>query len=268
MTEITDTLKYRLPLRRPLVTFRHRGVSRRDVFLASYPRSGSTWLRFMLVQALGHKSDYENIREMIPPVGRQSRALARLPDGGRVIKSHERREFPFGRRCSRAIYLLRDGRDVAVSYYFFMRRNGTFSGSFSDFIPLFVRGHMDGYGPWQAHVSSWLDSPLAGSGHLHVIRYEDLLADPQRCLGAAVDFLGVTVDEIRLRDAVEANRFDRMRQRSSRSPRVQSTAVRGDIPIVRKGAAGDWRNHFSEADRRTFTRHAGTQLERCCYDLG
>ena len=266
MTAMAQTLKYRLPLRRPLVALRHRGISRHDVFLASYPRSGSTWMRFMLVETLGHQSDYENIREMIPPVGRQSKALARLPDGGRVIKSHERREFPHGRRCHRAIYLLRDGRDVAVSYYIFMRRNGTYAGSLSEFIPLFVSGHIDGYGPWQAHVSSWLDSAPARSGDLHVVKYEDLLADPLRSLSATLDYLGVRVDDASLRDAVEANRFDRMRRRSSRSPRVRATAVRGDIPIVRKGTAGDWRNHFSEADRETFSRHAGRQLERCGYD--
>ena len=183
-----------------------------------------------------------------------------------MIKSHERREFPYGRRCRRAIYLLRDGRDVAVSYYFFRLRNGTYSGSLSEFIPRFVQGHMDGYGPWRAHVSSWLDSPLPESGDLHVIRYEDLLADPQRCLGTALDFVGVTVGDARLRSAVEANRVDRMRKRSSQSPREQSTAVRDDIPIVRKGVAGDWRNHFSEADRETFSRHAGGLLERCGYD--
>ena len=266
LTQTSNTLKYRLRLRQPLLMLRHRGVGPEDVFLASYPRSGSTWLRFLLTHALGYETDYENIRRMIPPVGRQSQARARLPDGGRLIKSHERRDFPHGGRCRRAVYLLRDGRDVAVSYYFFSQRNGRYEGSFADFLRLFLAGHLDGYGPWQVHVRSWLDSPLADSGDLLVIRYEDMLSDPEVNLARAVEFLGVAADPERLRAAVEAHRFERMRKRSSVSPRVRSTAVRDDIPIVRKGTAGDWRNHFDAEAQELFTAHAGDVLERCGYD--
>jgi Sulfotransferase domain len=260
-----NTLKYRL-LRPPLVLLRHRGVSPHDVFLASYPRSGSTWLRFILAHALGHKPDYENIRRMIPPVGRQSQALARLPDGGRLIKTHEPRDFPHGQRCRRAVYLLRDGRDVAVSYYFFMQRNSDFSGSFPDFLSMFLKGRVDGYRPWHLHVRSWLESPLAASGDVLAIRYEDMLRTPDESLARVVEFLGVPADPARLHDAIEAHRFERMRQRSSESPTVKATAVRDDIPIVRKGKAGDWRDHFGTDECALFSKYAGAVLERYGYD--
>ncbi|HKS75489.1 MAG TPA: hypothetical protein VJQ82_19930, partial [Terriglobales bacterium] len=39
-------------LRAPLVWLRHRGLGPRDTFVASYPRSGSTWLRFQLFELL------------------------------------------------------------------------------------------------------------------------------------------------------------------------------------------------------------------------
>jgi hypothetical protein len=259
------TLKHGL-LRRPLVMLRHRGVTPHDVFLASYPRSGNTWLRFILAHALGHQTDFENILQVIPPVGRHSHALARLPDGGRLIKTHERREFPYGRRCRRVVYLLRDGRDVAVSYYFFMQRNTKLSGSFSDFLPMFLKGHVDGYGPWQVHVSSWLESPLARSDDLLAVRYEDMLSNPEETLARIVEFVGVQADPARLHDAIEAHRFDRMRQRSSESPTVKSMAVRDDIPFVRKGEAGKWRDYFGEDECALFSEYAGAVLERYGYD--
>src|SRR6266851_1462404 len=42
----------RTKVRAPLIWIRHRGLNSSDVFLASYPKSGSTWLRFQLFEIL------------------------------------------------------------------------------------------------------------------------------------------------------------------------------------------------------------------------
>jgi hypothetical protein len=262
----SNTLKYRVGLRRPLVMFRHRGVSPRDVFLASYPRSGSTWLRFMLASLLEHEADFDNIPRIIPPIGRQSEALAHLPDGGRLIKTHERRDFPHGRRCRRAVYLLRDGRDVAVSYFYWVQRAGTFSGSFLDFLHLFLTGPLDGYGPWQVHVRSWLDSPLIASQRLLMVRYEDLLQAPDQTLGHITEFLGIPVGAAQIREAVEAQGFQQMRKREHESEKLKAVAARTGIPVVRSGRSGDWKDHFGEDERALFSLHAGPVLEQFGYE--
>src|SRR5690242_17221396 len=110
-------LRYRgsqTALRVPLIWLRHRGFGPNDVFLASFPRSGNTWLRFVLGEVLTRESvEFENVNRIIPEVGLQGKARAVLPGGGRLIKTHElyRQEY------QRAIYVIRDVRDVLLSEF-------------------------------------------------------------------------------------------------------------------------------------------------------
>src|SRR5580700_5193940 len=91
-----------------------------DTFVVSYPRSGNTWTRF-LIASLVFPSEvvtFTNIDRMIPDTSSQSnRALKRTPRP-RIIKSHQY----FDPRYRRVIYIVRDPRDVALSYYDFQRK--------------------------------------------------------------------------------------------------------------------------------------------------
>jgi hypothetical protein len=83
-------------IRRPLVWMRHRGFRPADCFVASYPRSGSTWLCFLLAEILTrNESQFGTVNELIPQVGDHRNAKPILPTGGKVIKTHEpyRREY-------------------------------------------------------------------------------------------------------------------------------------------------------------------------------
>src|SRR6516165_33686 len=85
--------RYRLSrssLRIPLVWYRHRGLNPGDVFVASYPRSGSTWLRFLLFETLTkNEAGFDNVNRMLPDVGMHEGATALLANKGRLIKTHE-----------------------------------------------------------------------------------------------------------------------------------------------------------------------------------
>src|ERR1017187_3695816 len=103
----------RSQIRVPVVWARHRDITAEDVFVASYPRSGSTWLRFVLAEALtGQPSTFPSVNRAIPQVGYHAQAL-RLPAGGRFIKTHE----SYRRECRRAVCLVRDPRDTLLSEY-------------------------------------------------------------------------------------------------------------------------------------------------------
>ena len=86
-------LRYQLSksrLRVPLVWSRHRGLKDQDVFVASYPRSGSTWLRFLLFETLTkNDAGFDNVNRMLPDVGMHADATPLLPNQGRLIKTHE-----------------------------------------------------------------------------------------------------------------------------------------------------------------------------------
>ncbi len=77
-------------LRSPLLWIRHHGFRPSDIFTASYPRSGSTWLRFILAEILaGQSSGFKGVNLLSPDVGEHSGAQPLLPGAGRLIKTHE-----------------------------------------------------------------------------------------------------------------------------------------------------------------------------------
>ena len=195
--------KHRAYVRLPAVALRHTAISPRDVFVLSYPRSGNTWVRFMLAHlVIGREPSFDDVFSHIPPVGRHRGAPGVLPDGGRLIKSHERPAPPHGSSYRKAVYLVRDGRDVSVSYYYWYLQNGLYEGPFDGFLRLFLAGRLDGFGAWHEHVRSWLTSPPARANALLVVRYEDLLARPTESLGRIAEFVGLDATREQLEDAL------------------------------------------------------------------
>ena len=251
-------------LRSGVNALRHRGVTPADALLVSYPKSGNTWVKFMLGHALtGVAASFDATEDTIGTIGGRTDVPALLPGGGRILKSHE--AFSAGVRApGRVVYVVRDGRDVAVSYYHHkLRRKHLDPGTtFSSFLPRFIAGEADGYGTWGDHVTSWLDRREALDGRLLTLLYEEALADPRGEVQRVLEFLGAPVAPGAVEAAVEANRFEQMRRRETESAFHER---QGDKFFVRRGIAGEWRETFSEADLALFDRAFGPVLERLGY---
>ena len=88
-----------------------------DTFLVSYPKSGNTWVRFLLANLLypNEAVGFANINRLLPAPGVSPRRFLKSLPRPRILKSHE----PFDVRFRKVIYLVRDPRDVAVSEYHF-----------------------------------------------------------------------------------------------------------------------------------------------------
>jgi hypothetical protein len=247
------------------VVYRHTTVSPRDAFLVSYPKSGNTWLKFMLTYLLsGREADFDSDSTIIAEVGSHRATPGVLPEGGRLIKSHEPYSGPQKRFYRKAIYLIRDGRDVAVSYYYTLIRRGLYEGDFGPFLRLFLGGGVDGYGPWHQHVESWLASPLTRRESLLVLKYEDFLEQPVQNLSAAMEFLGMPVARERAEETIRIYSAERMRERE-RLSRFHEKKKRRDIMFVRTAGPGDWARTFSAADEELFARVTGDLLRRLGY---
>jgi hypothetical protein len=242
--------------------FRSRGVTASDVLIASYPRSGSTWLRFMVMRLMEEEPDFDNIRSLLPPLGQQRSPHAlRLPDGGRLLRTHEPR-IHLGRLAARrVIHLVRDGRHVAVSSYFYQQRKQCSERNLEEFLYRFLRGHVGVYGAWHTHVIGWAATALAHD--VLLVRYEDLLREGPKELGRVARFLGLAQGRSVLEQAFEDNRPHQMRVKEARSKRFGGSVA--SSPLVREGTAGGWHERLTDELQGQFACVAGEALRLCGY---
>jgi hypothetical protein len=244
--------------RKPLVRLRHRNFHPNDIFFGSYPRSGSTWLGFTLFEILtGKEATFEAVHAAFRGIGDHSQAWRLLPGGGRFLSTHER----YRRDYRKALYLVRDGRDVLLSEYAYLKALGRFHGELSEFVGAFLRGEVNGFGSWQDQVSSWLNSPIASTSNLLLVRFEDVRQNPEEQFRRIADFLGVKIESNVLHSAIANNSLERMRSKEDRSP--QKASVNGRF--VRSGSMEKWRTELPAEQLRKLDALADKTLLRLGY---
>jgi len=247
-------------LRAPLVWWRHRGLNPTDMFFAAYPKSGTTWARFVLFEMLsGMPSGFKATNQQMPGVGLHFNALRLLPNGGRLVATHEyyRKEY------NRAIYMVRDARDVLLSEFAFLSALEYYTKDLDNFVKTFLFTCVSAYGPWHKNVASWLDSPIAQNGNMLVVRYEDLRRDPVPLFGQMADFLVAKVSEEKIKEAVANISIQNMRAKEDKEP------VRASIKgrFVRDGRVRGWVSKLTPEQVRLIDEHAGSVLLRLGYPL-
>ena len=222
-------------LRRPVVAWRHRGLRGGDALLVAYPRSGSTWLSFMLCEALsGTRGMFGELDACVPYVGFQRGATGILTGGARLIRSHETR----GVRGHRVVYLVRDPRSVVLSEYRWQQMEGHFEGGFDAFLADFLDGSCNPWGSWGDHVRFWLGDSAESPPRL-VVRYSELRADPRQALAEVLAYLDETPAPGAIARAVADNSLAAMRAKE------QEAAVpkhRNDLALVGEGSVSGWRD--------------------------
>lgn len=219
-----------------------------DTFLVSFPRSGNTWTRFLVCNLINPDDpvNFAELERRIPEIyyvpDRKLRAFPRP----RVIKSHE----CFDPRYKRIIYIVRDPRDVLISYYEFQlkRRVITDACSLEEFLPHFMESAIEPKtGSWRDHVASWM-ATRGGQQNFLLLRYEEMLANTQREATKIASFLGLDTNPERIARAVDLSSADRMRKLEKEQAGQWSATrkTRQDKPFVRKAAAGGWKSTLSD----------------------
>src|SRR5438094_715268 len=221
-----------------------------DTFLVSYPRSGNTWIRFLIANLLHPESEigFANIESLIPDTAAlSSRTLKRVPRP-RFLKSHQY----FDPRYPKVLYVVRDPRDVALSYYQFHRKYGFIRDDhpIEQFVANFVRGRLisSDWGSWAENVASWFYTRGQKAGFL-LIRYEDLKRNTERELTQVARFLGVEPRPELLTRAIEQSSAQRMRELEQRQQHewIATKEHRKDIPFVGQASAGIWEQELPAA---------------------
>jgi Sulfotransferase domain len=254
----------RAGLHRPVGWLRNLGLHPNDVFIASHGRSGDTMLRFILGEILsGIPTNFDNIQQIVPEIGVQSKALAILPGNGRLIKSHE----PYRRKYKRAIYLIRDVRDTVLSYYARETAVGSIHPDcekFDDYLAAFMQGKVNHFGRWQAHVEGWMNSPLVHRGDLLLVRFEDMRQDTLQTINRCLEFLGRPTEPSIVQAAIANNTLENMRVKEDRSAKFPKSPLETGRQVG-KGAIEGWRDKLTETQLHIIEECASNVLARFGY---
>jgi hypothetical protein len=233
-----------------------------DIFIATYPRSGTTWMQMILYQMTSNgEMEFQHISEVCPWFERSivtGRDLEALPSP-RVFKTHLR-HYLLPKRPCRHIYVARDGKDVAVSMFHFYRSHFGFAAGFSEFFKMFMRGKVES-GSWFGHVAGW----WARRGDLNVLflQYDDLVSDLEGNVRKIADFCGIAVADDQMARILDRSGFAFMKQHESQfdhtsevlwEQRIQQSA------FLRKGQVGEGMKSLSAQENNLFDRRMEKKL--------
>lgn len=213
-----------------------------DVFIVGYPKSGSTWLRHMVAELVkpdpAEELDIKTISRYVPDLNEEwPTGFEALPDP-RFFSSHSRYEP----RLPRVVYVVRDPRDVVVSYWHYQRM---MAPGFEKPIEEFAVDETVWPGTWERHASGWL---IEGRHpDLMTLKYEDLLRDTPGELARVLRFAKLDRDAGAIARAVEESRFEKMRAREEKTRRENKGPAAKEERFVRKGKSGGWREELPPA---------------------
>jgi hypothetical protein len=244
-----------------------------DICFTSFPKSGSTWLSYILLMITrgGELPTDRTLRDSLQWVAsswtypRSQEELDAMPSP-RIFKSHMPYHMAVGgeplQSPCRYIYIARNPKDVAVSYYFFESHKswaGGYDGPWEHWLKYFLEGRVQ-RGDWFDHVLSWWRHRHAQN--ILFVKYEDLKQQFETEVSRIAEFLGYPLSTDLMTKIKACTAFESMRKN-------RFSAMR-DIEemdgFFRKGAVGSWREQFtsaqdSEFDRLIRERLGGSGLE-------
>ncbi len=122
-----------------------------DTIIVSYPKSGSSWLMFLVANLMDSNkpTDLFNVHKRVPDLQSfDSRSFGNYSP--RVLRSHE---F-FDPNYPKVICIVRDPRSIAVSFYYHSLKRYQIPAemSFDEFFELFLDGGQSVHRSWDTHV--------------------------------------------------------------------------------------------------------------------
>ena len=232
-----------------------------DICYTSYPKSGSTWLAhiIVLITRNGETPVDETLRNCLHWVAsswtypRSEEELNALPSP-RIFKSHMPYRMavggnPVDNPC-KYVYIARNPKDVAASYYFFESGkgwSGNYSGPWEHWLKILLEGNVQ-RGDWFDHVLSWWQ--YRDADNVLFLKYEELLRNFDNELHKIADFLGYPLTDDVVGKIREKTSFDNMKKDSFANMH-EINEFKG---FFRKGQIGSWKDQFTVAQSDQFDR--------------
>jgi hypothetical protein len=268
------------------------------IWLASYPKSGNTWMRALLHNLLVNedkpvdinrlnsfclgesKASHYSLLEPRPLTEISDREISELrlkvhesltqasPDSV-FVKTHnylgEWEGIPMVNMevTAGAIYILRNPLDVVISYAHH------FGVDIDEAIinmahpaggtPTTAANVRQVYGSWSTNVSSWTGNP---SPDIHVVRYEDLTAKPNQTVTAMARFLGLNPPRDRIQRTIDNSSFKVLKSQEEKHGFVERSA---HARFFRAGKTGQWRDTLTPDQVASIVETHREQMQRFGY---
>ena len=274
-------------------------VNKSLVWLASYPKSGNTWTRIFLANFLLNPDKPVPINQVhrvgigdsVAPAYRKinggrydpmdtlghlrlrpavMRAVANNGADINLVKTHNENGKAFGAQLiepmltKAAVYIVRNPLDVAVSYarhYGITPSKACRNMARSDNTSVADAGSVKQYlGAWSNHVRSWTK---ARGFPVHVMRYEDMKADPEAAFGALLDFLKVPHDPERLAKAVRFSSFKELSQQEAEHGFIEKSHQ--NFKFFHSGTSGQWEKALTDEDIAFMHENQGDMMRAFGY---
>ncbi|XP_002735811.1 sulfotransferase 1A1-like [Saccoglossus kowalevskii] len=249
-----------------------------DIIVQGFPKSGNTWMIFLLQELYPDLNVFQHGDKKVPPMLEWLTANPRffddfdtpitravksfLIDPGvtsspRLIKSHLPYElFPKQalRTGTKVIYIARNPKDVVTSSYHWLgrtnlpRENVTREGHLKNFIDGILPGT-----PWVNHVAGWRKH--SDDENVFYVTYEDMVKETKTTVRAITEFLGRSLPDSQLENAIVNTSIDNLRNNPTSAFRIdidESFMPNYVAGYFRKGKVGDWKNHFTVAENEMF----------------
>ncbi|XP_077663118.1 sulfotransferase 1A1-like isoform X2 [Eretmochelys imbricata] len=183
----------------------------------------------------------------------------------RLVKTHLPVQLlpeSFWEQDCKMIYMARNAKDVAVSYYYFyqMAKVHPDPGSWDHFLDDFTAGRVS-FGSWHQHVRGWWEKRR--DHRMLYLFYEDMKEDPRREIRKVLEFLGRPPSEGLVEAIAQHTSFTKMKQNFMANYKTIPTSVMDHSisPFMRKGVTGDWKNQFTVAQNERFDADYERQME-------
>ena len=246
------------------------------MFIVGHPKSGNTWVAYMLAIVLEHgdpehRVTTANLGAFVPTIHEADVRISAhdaLPDP-RIFRN----EWPdYPALYPRTLYMVRDPRSVLVSYYHhYCVTTGDTDTSLDAFIEQYLRdGCIRSWEPrlrrWDRQVAEW--KSIEHNDAVMIVKYEDVHADRQAALERIASFCGIAVSRDAIDAAVERGSFEEMRSAEQQHGAESYPQEPGSAGwFLRRGQVDSWKMELTPDTRMAIEEEFRPVMEALGYTV-